>query len=393
MARSIVFSAALAQRPRQAGLTWVFLQYLLGFRRLGWEVLLLDRLEPSMCVDQQGRVCPFEQSLNVRYFLDVMRQFGFERNCSLWHDGGKQIVGLSRREVLERVRESEMLLNVMGYWNDPQTRDAARRRVFLDIDPGFGQMWQALGLHDPFVNHDAFVTVGYNIGRPDCTIPTCGCEWIRILPPVVLSEWPAQPLPRAGAWTSIASWRGDYGPIEYQGKTYGLRVHEFRKFFELPRLTNATFELAMDLHPADAKDAAALDENGWRRTNPVEAAATPDRYREFIAQSLGEFMVAKNLYVQSRSGWFSDRSVCYLASGRPVIAQDTGLDHLPDGAGLLRFTTLEEAAAAVREVTANPLAHSRAARAIAQKHFDSDKVLARLMEQLEIGQEKSLCPA
>jgi hypothetical protein len=393
MGRTIVISASLAQRPHQAGHAWVFLQYLLGFRKLGWDVLLLDRLEPGMCIDDAAQPCAFHESTNVRYFCDVMRQFDLTDSFSLWYDGAKQVIGRSAEDVLEQIRGAEMFLNVMGFWNDPRTFEAAKRRVFVDIDPGFGQMWCALGLFDLFAGHDAFVTVGHHVGRETCTIPTCGHRWIPILPPIVLDQWPDRPIPPDAPWTSIASWRGDFGPVQYEGRTYGLRVHEFRKFFELPRLANQSFQLALDVHPADAKDVDALEENHWQRIIPRDVAADPDSYRDFIARSFGEFMVAKNMYVQSHSGWFSDRSACYLASGRPVVAQDTGLDHLPTGAGLLTFSTLDEAMQCVNEVKRDPAEHARAARAIAERYFDSDKVLGQLLEQLGIGQEKLLCRA
>ncbi len=255
--------------------------------------------------------------------------------------------------------------------------------MFLDIDPGFGQMWRELGLADIFAGHDRFVTVGANVGRPGCEVPTCGLEWITTAPPVVLDQWPAAPpdAGRGGAFTSVASWRGPFGPIEYGGRTYGLRAHEFRKFFDVPARTRLPFEVALDIDAADAKDVAALDTNGWRRADPAAAAGDVDRYRRYIAASRAEFMVAKNLYVRTRGGWFSDRSACYLASGRPVLAQDTGLaDHYPLGAGLLTFSSPAEAADAAREIDADYDRHCRAARAVAEEHFDSDKVLGRLLK-------------
>ncbi|MEJ7872812.1 MAG: hypothetical protein WKF67_11195, partial [Rubrobacteraceae bacterium] len=224
------------------------LQYLLGFRRLGWDVLFLDRLEPEMCVDAVGQPCQFEKSLNLRYFLEVMEGFGLSDAFALIYDRGERFVGLSREQVLERTRTSVFLVNVMGFLDDEEILSHAPRRVFLDIDPGFGQMWRALGLADPFRGHDDHVTIGENIGLPGCVIPTCGLDWITTPQPVVLDRW----RPGAGAdskpFTSVASWRGPYGPLEYRGRTYGLRVHEFRKFAQLPRLSGRSFELALDIH-------------------------------------------------------------------------------------------------------------------------------------------------
>src|SRR5688572_17509820 len=175
---TIVVAGSLAQRPRNGGHTWVFLQYLLGFRRLGWDVLFLDRLEPEMCIDADGHSCPIEESENVRYFLDVMERFDLGGAFALACDGGERFVGLSRQQVLERTAGAALLLNVMGFFIDEEIRAAAPKRVFLDIDPGFGQMWNELGLSDVFRGHDAYVTIGENIGRPECAIPACGLEWI-----------------------------------------------------------------------------------------------------------------------------------------------------------------------------------------------------------------------
>ena len=156
----MVLAGSLAQRPRHGGHTWVLLQYLLGFRRLGWDVLFLDRLEPEMCVDAADQPCRFEESLNLRYFLKVMEGFGLSGAFSLIYDRGERFVGLSRERVLERTGSSAFLMNVMGFLDDEEILSCAPRRVFLDIDPGFGQMWRALGLAEPFRGHDDYVTIG-----------------------------------------------------------------------------------------------------------------------------------------------------------------------------------------------------------------------------------------
>jgi len=350
--------------------------------------LFLDALRPGMCVDEAGRESPLETSWNLRYFLDVMRRFALEGAFSLNYNRGEQVVGLPRAQVLERVRRSACLINVMGYCDDGEILAAARRRVFLDIDPGFGQMWRELGLADLFAGHDSFVTIGQNVGRAGCDVPTCGMDWITTPQPVVLEQWPAAPIEQglAGAFTSVVSWRGPFGPIEYKGRTYGLRVHEFRKFVELPRRTGQRFELAVDMDPTETRDIALLDDNGWVRVNPRDVASTPDAYRQHIAASKAELMVAKNLYVDTKSGWFSDRSICYLASGRPVLAQDTGLKGLyPTGEGLLTFSTLDEAAVGVEAINRDYARHAKAASVIAEQYFDSRKVLRKLLEQLGVA--------
>ncbi len=391
----IALAGSLAQKPGHGGHTWVFLQYLLGFKRLGWEVLFLDELKPEMCIDGLGSVRPLLESVNLGYFLKVMEQFRLMGEFSLNYNHGEAVVGLSRKEVLERVGRSAFLINVMGYLSDPEILARAPRRVFLDIDPGFGQMWRELELCDLFRGHDAFVSIGENIGHADCEIPTCGLEWITTPQPVVLEHWLASTSPAAGsksgpgaegAFTSIGAWRGPYGPIAYRGHTYGLRVHEFRKFVSIPRLTGQRFEVALDIHPTETRDLELLGTNNWSLVDPRLIAADPWQYQDYLRRSKAEFMVAKNMYVDTRSGWLSDRSICYLASGKPVLAQDTGLKDLyPTGQGLLTFSNLEEAAAGVDEICSNYPRHARAAREIAVEYFDSDKVLTKLLAALGVA--------
>jgi hypothetical protein len=386
MGGRLVLAGSIAQKPFQGGHTWVFLQWLLGFRRLGWEVLLLDRLDAGMAVDAQGRHCAPEASVNLDYLRATLERFGLAEDFSLALRGAageeEGRVGLGRRAVMARVAEADLLIDVMGFLDDEEILAVARRRVFLDIDPGFGQIWRASGAADLFAGHDDFVTVGRRLGAPDCAIPDCGLDWIPTAPPVVLAHWP-EVAASGGAFTSVGTWRGRYAPLEWQGERYGLRVHSFRALAELPRLSGAEFELALDIDPVETRDLAMLAENGWRLVDPRRVARDPSAYRRYIAGSAAELMVAKDAYVRSRSGWFSDRSVCYLASGRPVVAQDTGLDgELPGGEGLLLFGTLEEAHAAVDAVRREPARHARAARRVAEACFDSDRVLGGLLDRL-----------
>jgi hypothetical protein len=271
-----------------------------------------------------------------------------------------------------------MILSVMG------AGAGVGKPVFLDIDPGYPQMWRELGLADMFEGHDAFVTIGENIGRPDCLIPDCGLEWITTPPPVDLESWPVAP--GGASFTTVATWRNPYGTVTFDGTTYGSRVHEFRKFVELPRLVGADFELALDIDAAEVDDLALLERNGWRLVDPKRVAGTPDAYRSYIQGSKAEICIAQNIYVATRSGWISDRSLCYLASGKPVLAQDTGFsDNYPVGEGLIAFSTLDEAAAGVEEIERNYERHSRAARELAEEHFDAGKVMGRLLDRLGVS--------
>jgi len=339
-----------------------------------------------MWVDSGGQSSPSNPIANLAYFEEVMERFGLAESFASTGDDGSMRLGVPKREMIAKVKESTLILNIMGFLKDETILGSAPRRVFLDIDPGYPQMWKELGLHDAFVGHDDFVTVGANLGRGICEVPTSGVRWIPTRPPVVLEHWTPESDGGAGPFTSVGTWRGAYGPIEYRGRTYGARVHEFRQFADVPRRAGGRFEFALDIHPQDIRDIELLRAGGWSLTDPRQVAGDPWAYRDFVRTSAAEFMVAKGMYVKSRSGWFSDRSACYLASGRPVVAQDTGLKDLyPTGKGLVLFKTPDEAVAAVEEIRSDYDGHSRAARRLAEEFFDSDMVLAELLSALGIG--------
>lgn len=376
----VIVSGSMAQRPRHGGHTWVFLQYLLGFRSLGWDVLFLDRIDPATARDVKGRPTRPADCTAAAFLQRTLGAFGLGSSYAALVDGTSETVGLDRRRVLEFARSCDLLLDIMGFCADEEVLAAARRRVFVDIDPGFPQMWHALGLHDAFSGYDAFATVGTNLGAEDCRAPAAGIDWTPIAPPVAVEFW--DPVADVGpGFTTIATWRGPFGPIEYDGATYGLRVHEFRKFFPLPGLADQRFEVALDIDPADSADLDAIRAHGWVVSDPRTAASDPWRYRDFIRRSGAEFSVAKNLYVQARTGWFSDRSACYLASGKPVLTQDTGFgDAYPTGEGLVTYRTLEEAVQGAEAIASDLERHGRAARALAREYLDAGRVLPRLVE-------------
>jgi hypothetical protein len=383
--RAIVIAGSIAQKPGEAGHTWVFLQYLLGFAQLGWEVLLLDRLEPAMCRDRSGRACTAEASEGFAYLLATLNQFGLDTKFSVICDDGRRYLGLDRETVLDRVRNAELLLNFNGFLPEGEIRAAAKRRVYLDIDPGFAQMWKETGLHDAFAGHDQFVTIGLNIGRPECPIPTCGLNWVTTVQPIALKYWPVRAPLADGPMTSIGAWRGPNGPVDFRGKRYGLRVHEFRKFADIPLRAGRKFSFALDIDPSETADIELLKRSGWTLVPPRQAAGNPDAYQKFIAESAGEFLTAKNMYVQTQCGWISDRSICYLSSGRPVVAQDTGIEkYFPAGKGLLLFSDLDEAVERVKEMEADYSVHAHEARRLAETVFSSDHVLTELLGKLDL---------
>jgi hypothetical protein len=224
------------------------------------------------------------------------------------------------------------------------------------------------------------VTVGENIGRPSCTVPTGGLGWRPLPPPVVLDDWPVTAAPPEPGFTSVSTWRNPFGGLDHDGVTFTMKHHEWRRIVELPQRAPHPFELALDIHPGDHADADALRAHGWRLRDPAEVADA-DRFRAYVQGSGAEISVANGAYVQTASGWFSDRSVRYLASGRPVLLQDTGFSRChPVGEGLLAFSSLEEAVRGADAIAGDYERHSRAARQLAEEHFDSDLVLGRFLE-------------
>lgn len=361
----------------------MFLQYLLGFRRIGWDVLFLDRLTHEMTAGEDRAQASFRP--HIDWFRTIMERAGLGDGYSLSLPGGIN-VGLDRAEVLRRARRAACIVDVNGFLRDEEIAEATPLRVFLDIDPGFNQMWHDLGLANTLDGYDAYVTVAQRMGQPDCRIPTCGRSWITTLPPVVLEAWPVVPPRPEASFTSVATWRGPFHPVKYRGARYGLRVHEFRRLASVAADSGERFELALDIDTADHSDAEMLTREGWQLVNPDVVSSNPASYRDFIQGSKAEFAVAKEMYVKSRSGWISDRTVCYLASGRPVVIQDTGQRALlEDEEGVGVFESVDEAIALVRDVTDNHRARSRGARRVAERLFDSDIVLTALLGNLSIA--------
>ena len=383
---TIVVSGALANKPFNGGEAWVRLSWLLGLRRLGHRVCFLEEIDADTCRDAVGEPSPFACSANLHYFQDVIGQFGLAGRSALVCATGGQTWGLSMSDLTALAAEADLLVNISGHLSLPELFDRFRRKVYIDIDPGFTQFWHAAGNPGArLAGHDDFFTIGENIGAADCPIPTGGLPWRRTRQPVVLDHWPVSPDPGGGRFTTVASWRGPFGPVEFGGKTYRLKVHEFRKFLDLPRRVPAPFEVALHIHPADGKDLAALRESGWRVVDPRAVASDPLAFRRYVETSAAEFSVAQGVYVETNSGWFSDRSVRYLAAGKPVLVQDTGFSrNLPVGEGLLAFRTPDEAAAGAEKIVQHYDHHCRAARAIAEEHFDSDRILGRLLEEVGI---------
>jgi hypothetical protein len=376
----IFVSGMIAADPGQGGATWAVLQYVLGLRELGHDVFLVEPIAPGSI---RPAAAPLASSVNARYFQDVVARFRLQGRAALLRQDTRETVGLSHFDLRRAAVDAELLINISGMLREPALRDRIPRRVYLDLDPAFNQLWHAVeGIDVGLDGHTHYVTVGNGIGRAACDVPTCGRTWITTFQPILLSEWAVSRGDAAAPWTTVGNWRG-YGSIQYQGRHFGQKAHSLRRLMGVPRRTGERLLLALAIHPAEADDLSALKDNGWGLVDPATVAATPDDYRAFIHASKAEFGIAKSGYVVSRSGWFSDRSVCYLASGRPVLAEDTGLSGIiPTGCGLVTFATPDEAIAGIEAISRNYDGHSRAARELAESCFDSKHVLNRLLDEV-----------
>jgi hypothetical protein len=292
-----------------------------------------------------------------------------------WHG-----VAASRARAL--YREAAALFNLCGATRLRHEHLACPVRLYIETDPMYEQIKLAQGdtrSREFLEAHTHHATYAENLGRPGCPIPVVRFDWKATRPPVVVDLWPLRPAPAAAAFTSVATWKNVGKDIVYNGQRYHWSKHEnFLKVIDLPRRTGSTFELAMDTGDADTR--ALLHERGWRLVDPFPRSRDLESYAAYITASRGEFTVAKDLYVQTHSGWFSDRSVCYLAAGKPVITQETGFTRfIPSGRGLLAFERLEDAVEAVRAVEGDYEQHCQAAREVATEHFAAEAVLSRLL--------------
>ena len=368
------------------GVTWDYIQYALGFRALGHDVWYLEdtgtwaydpvKMEPSA-----------DCSHNTAYLAWVMKDFDMGdrwiyRNAAdgSWHGA------VGAEKILS---SANVLANVSGAcWLTPET-SRIPLKLFLDGDPMFTQIGLATEPDSNYAKHVAaherHFSFGLNIGKCDCKVPAAGFHWRPTVQPIALEYWKpeaagARGAIAEGAWTTVMNW-ASYAPKEFQGEEYGQKDLEFERFLDLPSLTHERFVLAMGQGVGNKRPTAMLESKGWQIIEPDTHLPDYQTYHDFLSHSKGEWSIAKNGYVRSRSGWFSCRSACYLAAGKPVVVQDTGWsEHLPSGDGVIAFNTPDEAAAALDRVAENLDHHRQAARAFAEMHLEAGKVCAELLE-------------
>ena len=377
----------VANFPDGGGHFWVYMQYAQGLRRLGCEVYWLEQFRPPASGDSA------QEAALLAPFFERMKRFGLDGKTLLYAKAGSdfRFVGCEWPDVERVLKRADLLLN-FHYAIDPRLLACARRTALVDIDPGLLQFWMSSGqLKVP--PHDSYLTTGETVGTPAARFSDCGLRWTHIRPPVCLDLWPVTYDARSEAFTTVSSWSSaSWLKVDRNGETVLLdntkRV-SFLDFVDLPRHTSQPLELALyllDRDPEgerrlkqaekDAADRAHLESHGWRVRDSREVAGSPEAYRAYVQQSRGEFSCAKPSCMEFQNAWVSDRTLCYLASGKPVVVQHTGpSSYLPHGEGMFRFTSRPEAVEALESIASDYARHCRAARDIAETHFDARRVL------------------
>jgi len=378
---TIVVESYMVRYPLGGMMSWV-LQYLVGFARLGHDVWFVEKADyPNACFDPERGVSSDEATFGLRAVDRVLSDVGLGgRWCFV--DPAGRYHGASQRSIEAVLGSADVFVEMAprACWFEEAA--GAGARVLIDGDPGFRQMWmadaEASGQPDNLYDH--YFTTGRNVGTEASSLPTGGLDWRPLFHPIVLDLFDGQtPRPADGAFTTVMNWRS-YEPLRYGGKTYGHKDTEFERFLDLPDRTCARLEIAVSGAESDVHRLRAA---GWGVRSGHEATATLDDFRRYVQGSLGEFSVCKHAYVATNSGWFSDRSAAYLASGRPVVQQETGFSaHLPCGEGLFAVRDVDEAASALESLLGDWSRHARAAREIAHEHLAAERVLGELLEEV-----------
>ncbi len=386
----IIVSGLVALQP-VGGMAWHYLQYVIGLARLGHDVYYHEDTWswPFDPVQNQNSDCG---DYSAKFIADFFEQYAPDLS-DRWHylHLHEKSYGMSGRKFLEVAGSADIFLNISGANFIPDALSSKCLKVFLDTDPGYNQILLSERFAwSEFVNrwcqmvadHDVYFTFAENMNELDCLVPGLGWKWTPTRMPIVFDLWDRirEPnTPVTAPWTTVMSWNVFKGPVIYDGIEYGDKSMEFEKILRLPALTGSPMKLALGGGIAPVE---TLLEHNWQIVEAPQVTRTARRYKEFIGNSKGEISIAKNVYVAMRTGWFSDRSACYLASGRPVVLQDTGFSKvLPLGEGLFGFTVEEEASEAIQIVEKDYDRHSKAALEIAYEYFDSDRILSKMIDE------------
>ena len=363
------------------GMTWHYLNYVVGLARLGHDVLFVeDSDDYESCYDPERHIVSSDPSYGLLYIQEIFDRVGLTDKWAYFDSHTSQWYGRTKSDIEAFRSSADILLNISGINPVRDWMSKIPVRVLIDTDPAFTQIKH---LTDPVAHtraaaHTHYYTFGENISATECTIPDDGFPWRPTRQPVALDLWDCKNIPSDdGRFTTVMQW-DSYDTLEYDGRVFGMKSLSFKPYFKLPKDANARLELALGSPDAPRDD---LRNGGWLITDPLSVSKTPWTYQTYIHDSMGEFAFAKQGYVETQSGWFSERSACYLASGRPVILQDTGFSRtLPVDAGLFAFTSRDEALSRIDACVHDISKQSKAAIDVAREYFDSSKVLTQLIE-------------
>lgn len=368
------------------GQSWLYLNWLRGLHKLGHDVWYVED-------DSVWPYDPKENTINdncsyaVQHIASCMEKIGMPHQWAFrLADRKGACWGLTEEKLNALYRNCDVLLNIVGATDLREEHMAAPLRIYVECDPVTAELQLANGdehTRTAFNNHHHIITYGENYGAPDCLVPLNGIIYGKTRQPIDLELWPMVYTEKAPFFTTIGNYKQSGNDVKYNGETYyWSKHHEWKKFIALPNMVTQEFKLAM--MPDDNEDREYLQLNGWQLEPPFEMSLDIfGAYRNYFQQSRGEFTVAKDQNVRLRSGWFSERDASYLASGKPVVAQDTGFSNvLPTGEGLFGFTTIDEAAAAIETINSDYHRHCKAARAIAQEYFDARKIAIQLLSDI-----------
>ena len=364
-----------------AGVTYQFLHYLIALRRLGYDVYYVEDSGRWIYDPALNDLSP-DATPNVEAVAPVLEAHGFGGRWAFrGHYPDGRCYGMSEEQIRTLYREADVFLNVTGAQEIRDEHRRIPRRVYVESDPFASQVNVANGNAATIAAleaHDTHFTFGENIGQPDCGIPLGGFDWLPTRQPVLMDLWEHSYSAAGAPYTTITTWHNKGKDVVYKGERYyWTKDREFERFLDLPRRRPGPFEMAVGVDDDVRK---RLLDNGWRQRRSIDLSASVDGYREYIQRSRGEFTVARDQYVRPRTGWFSDRTACYLAAGRPVITEDTGFGKfIPTGRGLFAFTTMDDVLAAVDAIEGDYEAHCRAAREIADTSFGAERVVGSLM--------------
>ena len=384
MATVIVSTHNVMNFPEGGGHFWVYMQYIEGLRRAGCDVYWLEQFRPHKDAQHNAwLIASFSERMQHWGMGDRTVLYVLPDSTNTGGDVDPQYLNLSGEKAEAILKGADLLLN-FNYRMPPQLLARFRRTALVDIDPGLLQVWISIGQIRP-APHDYYLTTGETVGTEQAKFPNCDISWIHIRPPICLERWPYVHDPDCEAFTTVAGWwSGEWVREIVDGRSVLYENNKrvsFLKFVSLPRLTSQPLELALLMSKNDGDERKLLEQHGWRIRHSRDVAATPETYQAYIQRSRGEFSCAKPSCMKLQNGWVSDRTLCYMASGKPVVVQHTGPSGiLPNGLGMFRFSTMEEAADALQAVNDDYMRHCRAAREFTEAYFDAKTIARRILD-------------